>query len=88
MNLYWPNMYTVKADGKIERYCTYQPVHTTEKAVEQISKYWIENLAEGERPIISWIGVTDGSDNTQIIRKIEYGAHYYNKKYDGEEVTE
>lgn len=74
MNLYWPNMYTVKADGKIERYFTYQPIHTAEKAAKQISKYWIENLAEGERPIISWIDVTDDSDNTQIIRKVEYGA--------------
>jgi hypothetical protein len=48
MNLYWPNMYTVKANGKIERYGTYSPCLSVEKAVEVIHN-WVEYIAEGER---------------------------------------
>ena len=44
MNLYWPNMYTVKADGKIERYFTYHPIHTARRVNSRYRYdrcYWI-----------------------------------------------
>jgi len=86
MKLYWPNMYIVKADGKINRYSTYNACKNITEASRCIQT-WVANACLGECPIISWIDVTDYSTNEYSVeRKVEYGAHYYNKKYDRDEV--
>ena len=87
MNLYWPNMYTVK-DGRVERYSTYNACKTITEASKCV-KSWVANAAVNEYPIISWIDVTDYSTNEyHVERKVEYGAHYYSKKYDSDDIEE
>lgn len=83
MNLYWPNMYTIK-DGQVERYSTYNACMSIEKASMCIES-WVANAAVHEYPIISWIDVTNNSTNPHVERKVEYGANYYNNKYDSKE---
>lgn len=84
MNLYWPNMYTIK-DGRAERYATYNACMNITEATKCI-KSWVANLAVHEYPIISWIDVTDYSTNEHHVeRKVEYGGHSYNRKFDSKE---